>query len=800
MRYNSIGAGLVLVILACSIANSMTLPLQGDWNPTQDFGVWNASWQGYHLAEDVTRNSEVAVYAIADGYVQFSQQHIDALGYPVIIEHTLPDDSKYCSFYGHLRLAGLIANHVYVSEGQLIGYLTSVEADNQGVIHIHSGIRMGAYTSTSVYMYVPSQGWKWTWQYPGYTRNANYTQRTDEPYDITHDDMKAQWRAMGQFVADHQNTFSAAYVSQTPTHPTGIIPAEINETKTITFTFHNSGTASWTYDGNSPNYVELASVNSGFTGHETSTLLSPASNTIGPPTSVVSAGANCTWSFNVTMPSSPGTPALRVRIYHPDQSEFISPMYIDVHFNVVDPNPNPPFLSGEDFVPLVGYFDGDLKEDIAVWEPATGNLYLGISNGVDEFIRKGGPGYNGSMFQTPWNPPGTGPFQPFVGDFSNDGYDDLALLDKANGRWYVAYNWGSYFAQANGSGAQNSWISSGWGESPYIAFVADFNADDSADIGVFHPTYGRWSVACKQGNHFDPVFGPYTGGSWLTNWKVGSSYKPFVADFSADGYTDVALMLSTIGRWYVAYNDIVPSPINFIPTATYWKESGWGESPYISFTGKFNVDDSADIMVYHPGYGSWSVAKKSGQTFTAIVGAGYGGSWLSGWKTSASLTYEPLVGDFSGDGYTDVCLYEPSEGRWYVAFNWAAHQPYPEFEIEDGPYDDAWLAGWAVETGGAGKRVGDNPTAMPTSFIVNQNYPNPFNPATTISYSLPEATHVSLEVFNILGQRVDRLLDTDQPAGDYQVNWDASRFASGIYFYRLQTEAAVETKKMLLLK
>ncbi len=91
-------------------------------------------------------------------------------------------------------------------------------------------------------------------------------------------------------------------------------------------------------------------------------------------------------------------------------------------------------------------------------------------------------------------------------------------------------------------------------------------------------------------------------------------------------------------------------------------------------------------------------------------------------------------------------------------------------------------------------------STLPTVFALNQNYPNPFNPLTTITYALPSATHVTLEVYNVLGQRVATLVDEQQAAGEHTATWDANHFSSGVYFYRIQTGEATETKKMLLLK
>jgi hypothetical protein len=89
---------------------------------------------------------------------------------------------------------------------------------------------------------------------------------------------------------------------------------------------------------------------------------------------------------------------------------------------------------------------------------------------------------------------------------------------------------------------------------------------------------------------------------------------------------------------------------------------------------------------------------------------------------------------------------------------------------------------------------------IPTTYNLMQNYPNPFNPATKIQYSLPEATHVRLSVYNSIGQEVMQLVNENQTAGKYIVDFDAQNLQSGVYFYKLQTGKFVETKKMLLIK
>jgi hypothetical protein len=90
--------------------------------------------------------------------------------------------------------------------------------------------------------------------------------------------------------------------------------------------------------------------------------------------------------------------------------------------------------------------------------------------------------------------------------------------------------------------------------------------------------------------------------------------------------------------------------------------------------------------------------------------------------------------------------------------------------------------------------------AIPDVFSLEQNYPNPFNPATIIQYSLPVDGSVKLTVFNSLGEKVAELVNEIQKAGVYEVSFNASRFASGVYFYRLESADFVSIKKMMLIK
>jgi hypothetical protein len=120
---------------------------------------------------------------------------------------------------------------------------------------------------------------------------------------------------------------------------------------------------------------------------------------------------------------------------------------------------------------------------------------------------------------------------------------------------------------------------------------------------------------------------------------------------------------------------------------------------------------------------------------------------------------------------------------------------------------------------GAGVTVASNPPAaegkpvvIPTVYALNQNYPNPFNPTTTISFDLPQASLVTITVYNMLGQQVATLLNNESfDAGTEEVDFDASAMTSGVYFYRVTAQALdqdgvttgqtfTKTMKMMLVK
>jgi len=130
-----------------------------------------------------------------------------------------------------------------------------------------------------------------------------------------------------------------------------------------------------------------------------------------------------------------------------------------------------------------------------------------------------------------------------------------------------------------------------------------------------------------------------------------------------------------------------------------------------------------------------------------------------------------------------------------------------EFESFDGDPNGAPVLNLAL--GDVFAAVERDVEPVPTSFVLQQNFPNPFNPVTMIQYQLAAHSDVTLDIFNMRGQRVKTLVNKSQAAGSYEMQWNATndagmKMASGVYFFKLQAQSAthsfIETKKMILMK
>jgi len=97
--------------------------------------------------------------------------------------------------------------------------------------------------------------------------------------------------------------------------------------------------------------------------------------------------------------------------------------------------------------------------------------------------------------------------------------------------------------------------------------------------------------------------------------------------------------------------------------------------------------------------------------------------------------------------------------------------------------------------------VDETPSSqLPSTYELKQNYPNPFNPGTTIEFALPKSSPVTLKIFDMLGREVATLVNESMAAGVHKITFDARALTSGVYFYRLEAEGFIQTRRLMFLK
>jgi hypothetical protein len=173
----------------------------------------------------------------------------------------------------------------------------------------------------------------------------------------------------------------------------------------------------------------------------------------------------------------------------------------------------------------------------------------------------------------------------------------------------------------------------------------------------------------------------------------------------------------------------------------------------------------------------------SGNVFSGLPPAPLQGYRWYAYNTSTRKIVDTIAwqGDLSFDPRPRGIAFSPGGDTAYVGvFNYS-------------PSVQMFVRGGAVS-------VEQGQNEIPSRYSILQNYPIPFNPSTMISYDLPKESHVTVVVYNTLGQLVTTLVDEKKNAGHYQIQWDASTMPSGVYFYRIQAGEFIGTKKMILLR
>jgi pectate lyase len=267
------------------------------------------------------------------------------------------------------------------------------------------------------------------------------------------------------------------------------------------------------------------------------------------------------------------------------------------------------------------------------------------------------------------------------------------------------------------------------------------------------------------------------------------------------------------GKFYVADNYVVGFPNT---TSDNWSDGVQGVSQSIKDDVK--VDQPfpiADVTIQMPEEAYQMVLDNAGATLPKrdSVDSRLISDTRNGTATYEGPTYKP------GTIITGIIDSQTDVGGWPILHSSPAppdsdHDGMPdEWEVANNlnPYDssDARAAapdGYTMVEKYINSLAANITTSIkdsrqiPTSFSLKQNYPNPFNPTTKIEFSIPVKASIKLEVFDLLGRKILKLLDQEEDAGNYTINFDGSSLSSGIYIYSLSSPYEIMSKKMILLK
>lgn len=304
-------------------------------------------------------------------------------------------------------------------------------------------------------------------------------------------------------------------------------------------------------------------------------------------------------------------------------------------------------LTGD--VPIVGDFDGDEKADICINRfGSSPNWFFRLSTGN---------GTNGLVWSLSWgNLSGD---IPLTGYFNNDIMSDIAIYRPSTASWYVK--------SANGSGFNpgTAW-NAVWG-SPLIdrPLTGDFDGDGKTDIGIYRAgSYPNWFFKLSTGVGFAPA-------TPQLSWGNPGGDTPIVGDFNGDGKDDIAIYrYGSYPNWFVLLNTTAQAG-GLVKWGSEWKISWGNPGGDYPIVGNFNGDTNPasgkpidDIGVYRKGaYPNWFIlrAKSDGTGFMDSIPAN---TWSLSWGNPGSDT--PVIGDFNGDGVSDIGLYRSSSAQnWY---------------------------------------------------------------------------------------------------------------------------------------
>ena len=267
----------------------------------------------------------------------------------------------------------------------------------------------------------------------------------------------------------------------------------------------------------------------------------------------------------------------------------------------------------------------------------------------------------------------------------------------------------------------------------------------------------------------------YNRGS-MDSWTAPNAGLDYLFQENPAGMTQwqTAIRSDPVNHFGFSYT---APPGSFSPRPDYY------DRPIAVLTGPqaWSVGDhTAFRMRFHPKARSFGLPTNGAFVYGSLSAGPLWGTWWYGFATGQMRS---LV---NNEGFLTHKSIPVDEEVWLTRDGVA--------KGEDGVVKRA-LA-WINATNG----VAEGEPQVPSQFVLHQNYPNPFNPSTTIRYGLPGRSHVTLAVFNTLGQQITVLQNGEIEAGYHEVKFDGSELSSGVYFYRIHADGFVQMRKLVLLR
>ncbi|MCB0720810.1 MAG: T9SS type A sorting domain-containing protein [Ignavibacteriae bacterium] len=202
----------------------------------------------------------------------------------------------------------------------------------------------------------------------------------------------------------------------------------------------------------------------------------------------------------------------------------------------------------------------------------------------------------------------------------------------------------------------------------------------------------------------------------------------------------------------------------------------------------------------------FSITNLNATTHTIEVGGGGGFSFVP--STTDAIVGDTILFQWVSGSHTTTCDGSTGTSRPAGADPWdqpmnSGSQTFTYVIAVAGTYNYKCIPHFPSMVGTINATVSSifqTSSSLPERYNLSQNYPNPFNPSTNIKFDIANAGPVKITIYNSLGMQVETLVNENLSPGSYQVNWNASSISSGTYFYRIETDGFVETKKMLLIK